>query len=162
MSMPVQVFVPLRKYDSIEEIISYINVLARPGMTIVFLVKYRLEVSWMHIQLTAMQAGLKPTTAFETVAANVSRERQLRWVQEKIYPAEAALRSKGVSLVVQTYTGSLRTTLASLRESQNPIVVLSAPSKIVSRIISRLKNLTPRSRNSDGGPVVFFRPSRQY
>ena len=77
--MPDQIFVPLTKHDSIEEIISYVDILVRPGMTLVFLVKYRLEVSWMQIQLTAMQAGLKPVTAVEALAANVSRERQLRW-----------------------------------------------------------------------------------
>jgi hypothetical protein len=160
--MPVQIFVPLKKHDSMEEIISYVDVLVEPGMTLVFLVKYRLEVSWMQIQLTAMQAGLKPVTAIEALAANVSRERQLRWVEEKIRPANAALQTKGVALVVQTYTGSLGTTLASLRESNKPIVVLSGRSKIVTHIISRLKNLVRRSRARDSGPVVFLRPSREY
>ena len=92
--MPVQIFVPLKKHDSIEEIISYVDVLLEPGMTLVFLVKYRLEVSWMQIQLTAMQAGLKPVTAIEALAANVSRERQLRWVEGKIRPANAACKQK--------------------------------------------------------------------
>ena len=160
--MPVQIFVPLKKHDSMEEIISYIDVLVRPGMTVVFLVKYRLEVSWMQIQLTAMQAGLKPVTAFEAFAADVSRQRQLTWVEEKIRPAHAALRTKGVSLVIQTYTGSLGTTLASLPESSKSIVVLSGRPKIINHTVSRLKKLVHRSPARDSGSVVFLRPSREY
>ena len=161
--MPVQIFVPLKKHDSIEEIISYVGVLARPGMEVVFLVAYRPEVSWMQIQLTAMQAGLNPITTLQALAANASRERQLRWVEEKIRSAHAALGTAGVAVLVQTYTGSLQKTIASLRDAKPPIVVMPSANykKVIDRIIGRLKNLVRQYRTADSTAIVFFRCHRQ-
>src|SRR5688572_18664151 len=104
--MECQILVPVKKHDRIEEIISCLEVLAQPGMKAVFVVAYRPQVSWMQIQLTAMQAGVEATKALQQVVGTASRERQLRWVEEKIRPAYAALRRKDVTVVIQTYTGS--------------------------------------------------------
>ena len=72
--MSGKIFVPLGKRDRIEEIIPYLDVLARPGMQVVFLTPYREKVSWMEVQLTAMQTGTKAITTTAALAANASRE----------------------------------------------------------------------------------------
>ena len=48
--MPVQIFIPLKKQDVVDEIIPYLNVLARPGSQVVFLAAYKEEVSWMEVK----------------------------------------------------------------------------------------------------------------
>jgi hypothetical protein len=153
-----QIFVPLKTHDRIEEIVQYLVVLAQPGMKVVFLVAYRPQVSWMQIQLTAMQGGVEAAKALQQVVGTASRERQLRWVEEKIRPAYAALRRKEVTVVIQTYTGSVEKAIASLRNGKPPIVMMpNARFKAVGRIIGRLKNLVRQDRRTDSTAIVCFR-----
>jgi hypothetical protein len=153
-----QIFVPLKTHDRIEEIVPYLNALTRPGMEVVFLVAYRPEVSWMQIQLTAIQGGVEAIGAFQVLAGNASRERQLRWVEEKIRPAYAPLRAKDVTVVIQTYTGSVEKAIASLRDEKPPVVVMpDARFKAVGRTIGRLKNLVRQDRTTHNTAIVCFR-----
>ena len=119
--MSGQIFVPLRKRDRIEEIIPYLGLLARPAMQVVFLTPYREKVSWIEVQLTAMQTGIKTIAAITTLAANTSREAHLRSVEEKVRPVREVLQKKGTTVVVQCYSGSLRNAVASLRDTDSEI-----------------------------------------
>lgn len=133
-----QILVPLKKDHVVEEIAPYLDVFARPGMHLVFLVAYNQEVSWMDVQLTAIQTGIMPPAAAKAFQAAASCERQLRWVEQKIRLARETLIQKGLTVAVECYSGSLRNALASLHDSETETVVVYArPYKLVSRFIQR-------------------------
>jgi hypothetical protein len=161
--MSGQILVPLKKHDRIEEILFYLDVLARPEMKVVFLTPYRGKVSWMEVELTAMQTGIKSITAITKLAVNASLEEQLRWVEERIRPAREALQMKGTTVIVQCYTGSLRNTIASLRDPDRELIVLlSEHYQIIRKLIAQFRKLFGRFSTSDTTPILFLRPRRQH
>ena len=120
--MPGQIFVPLGKRDRIEEIIPYLDVLARPPMQVVVLTPYREKVSWMKVQLTAMQTGTKAITTITALTANASREAHLRSVEERILQGRQALQKKGMTVVIHCYSGSLRNAITNLRDADHEMI----------------------------------------
>src|SRR5262245_34040150 len=129
--MSGQILVPLKKHDRIEEILLYLDVLARPEMKVVFLTPYREKVSWMEVQLTAMQTGPRAITAITARTANASREAHLRCVEERIRPAREALQQKGTTVTIQCYTGSLRKGITSLSHTGTDTIVLLSKREII-------------------------------
>jgi hypothetical protein len=160
--MSGKIFVPLGKRDRIEEIIPYLDVLARPGMQVVFLTPYREKVSWMEVQLTAMQTGTKAITTTAALAANASREAHLRSVEEKIRPARRGLQKKGITAVVDCYSGSLRNAIRSLRGPENEIIVLLSERTIMGKFIAQATKLFGSFRTGGAAPILFLRPRRQH
>jgi len=108
----------------------------------------------MDVQLTAIQTGIRPPVAARAFQAAASRERQLRWVEQKIRPARATLIQKGLTVAVECYSGSLRNALASLHDSETETVVLYAQRyKLISRFIARATKML----SGLGAPIA--RPS---
>ena len=159
--MSGQILVPLGKRNRIEEIIPCLDVLARPGMQVVFLTPYREKVSWMEVQLTAMQTGTKAITTTTALAANASREAHLRSVEEKISPARVGLQKKGITAVVDCYSGSLRNAIRSLRGPENEMIVVLSEHTIMGKFIAQATKLFGSFRTGGATPVLFIRPRRQ-
>ena len=161
--MPAQIFIPLKKQDVVDEIIPYLNVLARPGSQVVFLAAYKEEVSWMEVQMTAMQTGITSMAGLKTLAANASRQAQLRSLEKRIDATRKALTNAGLTVTVEAYTGSVRNAVASLRDTETEmIVILTCPYKIIGRLIARVEKLLNRFRNADSTPLLVLRPHRQH
>jgi hypothetical protein len=160
--MSGQIFVPVKKHGRIEEILPYLDLLARPGMQVVFITTYREKVSWMEIQLTAMQTGTRTITAVTALAANASRKAHLQSVEEKVRSAREAFEKKGVTVVVDCYSGSLRNTIASLRGPDNEMIVLLGDHSIIGKFIAQARKLFGSFRTGAAAPILFLRPRRQY
>ena len=56
--MNKKILVPLGQYDRSEEMIPYIENVARPGMKVVFLMRYRLDGIRLHKEEYGMKAAL--------------------------------------------------------------------------------------------------------
>jgi len=156
--MSGQIFVPLRKRDRVEAIMPYLAFLARPGMRVVFLTRYREKVSWMEVQLTAMQTGPRVITAITALTANASREAHLRWVEERIRPARQALQQKGTTVTIRCYTGSLRKGMTSLSDAGTDTIVLLSNRGIILSFIVHVKSLLGPFRASHTAPIMLLRP----
>ena len=159
--MSGQIFVPLRKRDRVEEIMPFLTLLARPEMRVVFLVPYREKVSWMEVQLTAMQTGPRAITAITALTANASREAHLRWVEERIRPAREALQQKGTTIILQCYAGSLRKDMRSLSNSGTDTIVLLSKGEIIRNFIAHIKNFWGFFRTDHTTPILLLRPRRK-
>jgi len=103
------ILVPLGQYDRAEEILPYVEKVVRPGMQVVFLMRYPV-------------GGIKwPTGEPDTVTASEVRELidyyswegNLRRAAKGISHASEVLGCKGVEVSVDVYAGSLKKALRS-------------------------------------------------
>ena len=160
--MATQIFVPISKQGQIEDIIPYLEALARPGMEVVFLTRYRIAVSWMEVQLTAIQTGLKTTAPMSALIRDDS-SRNVRICEEKVRRARNLLRERGWTISHQRYGGGLLDAIASLRNPEDEMVVLMEEKpKAIRELFRRLAKLLGRFHTTDTTPIVFLRPGRQY
>jgi len=161
--MSGQILVPLKKHDRIEEILLYLDVLARPGMKVVFLMPYQENVSWMEVQLTALQTRTGAITTITAFTAKASRETYMRWVEERIRPARRTLEGKGTTVAVQCYSGSWQNAMATLRDTdQEMVVLLGERWNIIRKLTERIGKLCGRFRTDNATPILFLRSRRQH
>ena len=104
--MSRRMLVSMNRNDSLEEIMTYIEELAQPGMKVVFLVQWNRDGFG---QLKDVQTGMKPGN--ETASAGVGTTeaidlQQQRLLEEKVFSTSRALRQTGVEIGVDLYTGS--------------------------------------------------------
>ncbi len=161
--MSGQILVPLKKHDRIEEILLYLDVLARPGMKVVFLTPYQEKVSWMEVQLIAMQTRTGAITTITALKAKASREAHMRWVEERIRPGRQTLEKKGTTVAVQCYNSSLQNALATFRDTDREMVVLLGERwNIIRKLTGQIGKLCGRFRTDNITPILFLRSRRQH
>jgi len=156
-----QILVPLKKRDRIGEIIRCLDLIAQPGMTVTFIVAYHENVSWPNVELTAIHTGLRTAGNLQRLAANSSREAQLRWHEKRIAEARGALRKRGLSVRVHFYNGSFARAVASLREIDTEmIVLLSEHYRIIQNCVAWVRGFLHGFKTGRTS-ILFLRLHRQ-
>jgi hypothetical protein len=160
--MAAQIFVPFNKREHIEDMIPYLEALARPGTEIIFLTPYRVAVSWMEVQLTAIQTGLKITAPIGAVL-NKDSSPNVRICEEKVRQAQNLFNKRGWKISHQCYVGRLRDAVASLRNPEDEMILLMEERPTTMRSLLRpFAKFIGRLNTDDAAPIVFLRPGRQY
>ena len=108
-AMNKKILVPLGQYDRSDEMIHYIEKVARPGMKVVFLVRYPVDGFIWAKEEYGMRAALK---AKELVSC-YSWEGNLENAKKQVAPAREALCAKGIEASVDVYAGSLKKAVRS-------------------------------------------------
>jgi hypothetical protein len=107
MIMAGQILVPFNSRLRVKDIVSVIEEAARPGMRVVFLVRYPVD-PWVWFQdhwvatdssRDAMQAGRK-------IIEKYSWDGQMALAEEMVAPWRYVLQRTGVTVAVDVYTGS--------------------------------------------------------
>lgn len=151
--MSQQVLVPIKGHDNIEEILPYLEDIARPDMKIVFLVHFGTNrFAELAGQLLEIQSGLPakfsgdagvPQTNFSHRIERVSRE----------------LSNRGVQIEVKFYSGRLWPILRQYSEVEGSKLVIMRPGRNrVGRGFQRLFSAL-LAKTSPTMPVVLCHPS---
>jgi hypothetical protein len=90
--MNKKILVPLGQYDRSEEMIPYVENVARPGMKVVFLVRYPMDGFIWAKEEYGMRAGLKA----KELVNYYSWEGNLEKAKKQVAPACEALRAKAI------------------------------------------------------------------
>jgi hypothetical protein len=107
--MNKKILVPLGQYDRSEQMIPYIENVARPGMKVVFLVRYPVDgFIW-----AKEEYGLRAALEAKKLVSYYSWEGNLETAKKQVAPASEALRAKGVEVAVDVYAGSLKKAVRS-------------------------------------------------
>ncbi len=107
--MSKKILVPLGRNDRTEEMIPYIEKVARPGMNVVFLVRYPVDgFIW-----TKEEDGMSAALQARELVNYYSWENSLENAKGKLSPVCEALRAKGVEATVDVYAGSLKKAVRS-------------------------------------------------
>lgn len=89
--------------------IPYIENVARSGMKVVFLVRYRLDGIRLHKEEYGMRAALEA----KKLVNYYSWQGNLENAKKRVAPACEALRAKGIETAMDVYTGSLKKAVRS-------------------------------------------------
>jgi nucleotide-binding universal stress UspA family protein len=107
--MQGKILVAMQGQDRPEEIIPYLENLARPGMRVIFLLRYPVKLwSYLRDHWIDTESPRKAQAAGRELAERYSREAEIELAEEKIAPARDALREKPISVEVELYTGNLK------------------------------------------------------
>jgi hypothetical protein len=107
--MNEKILVPLGQYDRSEEMIPYIENVARPGMQVIFLVRYPVDGFIWAKEEYGMRAALEA----KELVSHYSWEGNLENAQKQVAPTCETLRAKGIEAAVDVYAGSLKKAVRS-------------------------------------------------
>jgi hypothetical protein len=154
-----KILVPLRDHSSIELFLPYLQELARPGSTIVFLVpishrRFRLITD----QLLAINTGLLvrcPDDHEEMLARRMSS------LKQDILSACAALGQQGVKIIISVFDGSLHKVVRGYiqREDAHLIVLRGTAENVLTRAARKIGVIAKLCRARDLPPVVLSHAS---
>jgi hypothetical protein len=146
-----QILVPLRRHDRVEEFLPYVEDIARPGMTVVFLVYLgRSGLKELTDQLLAIQTGCPELLPAMSSAEEIVGNRR-RLAEAQITAACLALRNRGVRIEVNVYAGRLQRIIDEYLQKQDVQFIMMRPSG--SRMMRFLRNHGSMSRFVKLSPV---------
>ena len=98
------ILVPLKRNDRAEDLLPYVDEVARPGMKAVFMMPYPVDgFRWSHEEI-----GRKAIEEGKRLANYYTWDTNLRKARELIAPALKALSAKDIEVAVDLYAGSMR------------------------------------------------------
>jgi len=107
--MSKKILVSLGQYDRTEEMIPYIEKVARPGMQVVFLMRYPVD----GIGLRKEEYGMRAALEAKNLVNYYSWEGNLEKAKQQVAPACEALRARGIEAAVDVYAGNLKKAVRS-------------------------------------------------
>src|SRR5262249_49612775 len=102
--MSKKILVSLGQYDRTEEMIPYIEKVARRGMQVVFLMRYPMN----GIGLRKEEYGIRAALEAKNLVNYYSWEGNLEKAKQQVAPACEALQARGIETAVDVYAGSLK------------------------------------------------------
>jgi hypothetical protein len=106
--MSGQILVPFNSHVRVKDIISVIEKDAKPGMRVVFLVRYPVDPwEWFRDHWITTESSRDAMLAGRKITERYSREGQSALAEEMVAPWCYALQKMGVKATVAVYTGSL-------------------------------------------------------
>lgn len=107
--MTGEILVPLRRNDRIEQIVPYLEDVARPGMRVVFLIRYPVDgFRWLLNYVAVMETGNQASFAARKVMEQQNLEEQKEAAKRRLSSACEALRKRGVEIAVEVHARPLR------------------------------------------------------
>lgn len=144
-----QLLVPIKGHDHIEELLPYLDDIARPDMKIVFLVHFGVNrFTQLAGQLLEVQSGLPANFSTDTRVAQSKLNHRIDRVGRE-------LRDRGVQIEVKFYSGRLQPILRQCIEQTNHHTVIMRPG--VTRLRRWLRSLLSALRMGSSSPALPVR-----
>jgi hypothetical protein len=154
--MSKKILVPLARNDSSEEMIPYIEKVARPGMKVVFFVRYPVDGFVWAKEEYGMRAALKA----KELVKYYSWEGNLENAQKRVAPACEALRAKGIEASVDVYAGSLKKAVQShmLNGDVHLIITQAGIGDWIARLFAGTSSIFKWFKRPSFSPVLLINP----
>jgi hypothetical protein len=151
-----KILVPLGHYDRTEEMIPYIEKVARPGMQVVFLVRYPVDGFIWAKEEYGMRAALKA----KELVSYYSWEGNLESAQKQVAPAREALRAKGIEAAVDVYAGSLKKAVRShmLNGGVHLIITRAGIGEWIAGLFDGITSVSKWFKRPSFSPVMLINP----
>jgi hypothetical protein len=108
MIMAGQILIPFNSHLQVKDIISVIEEAAKPGMRVVFLVRYPVDPwVWFRDHWVTTESSRAAMLAGRELIEKYSWEGQRALAEEMVAPWRSFLQKMGVKATVAVYTGSL-------------------------------------------------------
>jgi hypothetical protein len=151
-----KILVPLGQYDRSEEMILYIENVARPGMKVVFLVRYPVDGFIWAKEEYGMRAALEA----KKLVSHYSWEGNLEKAKKQVAPACDALRAKGIETAVDVYAGSLKKAVRShmLNGDVHLIMTRAGIGDWIARLFDGTNSVFKWFKRPSFSPVMLINP----
>jgi hypothetical protein len=124
-AMNNKILVPLKKHDRVAEIVPFIEKVAQPGATVMFLVRRPVNgLKWLQAYSAISQCGVDNALVVARMAQSYSTRMRAQLATQQVFNTCAALQRMGVKVGVETYAGSLKETLRSYGVSEDSLVLM--------------------------------------
>jgi hypothetical protein len=155
-AMNKKILVPLGQYDRSEEMIPYIENVARPGMKVVFLMRYRLDGIRLHKEEYGMKAALEA----KKLVNCYSWEGNVEKAKQQVSPTCKALCSKGIEASVEVYAGSLKKVVRShmLNGDVHLIMTQAGIGDWIARLFAGTSSVLTWFKRPSFSPVLLINP----
>jgi hypothetical protein len=129
--MESQILVPFNSHVRIRDIISVIEKAAKPGMRIVFLVPYPIDIwEWLRDHWVTTESSRDAMLAGRKIMDKYSLEGQSALAEKMVAPYGHALQKMEVKATVDVYTGSLSSVLENYRRRDGISLLIRARNKL--------------------------------
>ena len=154
--MNKKILVPLGQYDRGEEMIPYIEKVARPGMKVVFLVRYLVYGIRFHKEEYGMRAALEA----KNLVKYYSWEGNLESAKQQVTATCEFLHAKGFETVVEVYTGNLKKAVRShtLNGDVHLIITGAGIGGWIARLFDDISSVCMRLKRPSFSPVLLINP----
>ena len=154
--MSKKILVPLGQYDQSEEMIPYIEKVARPGMQVVFLVRYPVDGVGCRKEEYGMRAALEA----RMLVNYYSWEGNLENAKKRVAPTCEALRAKGIETAVDVYAGKLKKAMRShtLNGDVHLIMTRADIGDWIARIFDGTTSVFKWFKRPSFSPVLLINP----
>lgn len=158
-----EILVPLKRNDRLEQIIPHLENMVKPGMKVVFLIPYPVEPSlWLKDHWVTTESPREAMLAGKKIMERYSRESQKSLAEQRVFPADEALRRKGAEVAADVYTGSLRKAIRSyMLNGDVQLIMIRARSAL--RLIKFLGGMMPLFgflRRPSFSPMLLLHPDK--
>ena len=134
-----KILVPLKKHDRLEEIIPYIDKVAQPGASVVFLIRHPASgLKWLQAYCGIAQCGLEKSLAVRRMIESYSLKMRRQLAERRVFHACGALHALALNVSVDVYKDSLHSVLRSYASGGDAPLVIMRPG-IGQRIASFLQ-----------------------
>jgi hypothetical protein len=125
MIMAGQILVPFNSHLRIKDTLSVIEEAAKPGMSVVFLIRYPVDPwGWFRDHWVTTESSRDAMLAGKKIMEKYSWERQRAVAEETVTPWRHVLQKMGVKATVDIYTGSLSSVVENYsRGDEIPLVM---------------------------------------
>jgi hypothetical protein len=151
-----KILVPLGQYDRPEEMIPYVEKVARPGMKVVFLVRYPVDgIRWQKEEY-----GMRAALEAKELVHYYSWEANLEKAKAQMARVCEDLRAKGIDAGVDVYAGGLKKALRHYTVNGDAQLIISRAAvdnglgKLLESVISVFRSF----RRSKISPVMLINP----
>ena len=154
--MNKKILVPLGQYDRSEDMIPYVENVARPGMEVVFLVRYPVD----GIDLAKEEYGMRAALEAKELVSYYSWEGNLETANTQVAPACEALRAKGIEAAVDVYAGSLKKAVRShtFNGDVHLIMTRAAMDNWIGRLFDGTMSIFRAFKRPSFSPVMLINP----
>jgi hypothetical protein len=131
MIMAGQILVPFNSHLRVEDIISVIEEAAKPGIRVVFLVRYPVDPwVWFRDHWVTTESSRNAILAGGKVMEKYSWEGQRALAEEMVAPWRYVLQKMGVTATVDVYTGSLSSVVETYSRGDETSLVMRAQNNL--------------------------------
>src|SRR6266568_7334238 len=125
--MSGQILIPFNSHVRVKDIISVIEKDAKPGMRVVFLVRYPVDPwEWFRDHWITTESSRDAMLAGRKIMEKYSWEGQRALAEEMVAPWRHVLQKMGVKATVDVYTGSLSSVVETYRRGDEIPLVMRA------------------------------------
>jgi hypothetical protein len=154
--MNKKILVPMKRNDRAEDFIPFIEKVARPGTTVIFMLSYPAE----GLRLSLEEFGRKAIEEGKRLAGYYTWDNNLQRAKDRISAAWKVLPARGIEVAVDLYTGNMRSTVQDYTAKGDVHLILTRAGvgNCIERLLDSTMSVFRSFKRPSFSPVLLINP----